>query len=296
MYNEPNIDKERRRRQPGSLHRPKLHDSMKRSGPVTLRNVILSLICTTFAPSVPAQTPADPSRAQAAVADCPELARVLNAALSNDVRMRDWANLLRYREANRSLASPQPGEARVVFMGDSITDAWQRPQYKFFPGKPYVDRGISGQTTPQMLLRFRPDVMNLKPRAVVILAGTNDIAGNTGPMTDEEIQGNIASMCELARANAIRVVLASILPVSNYHNTAAPQTDRRPMARIHALNAWMKAYAASLGHIYLDYFAAMTDARGLLREELSQDDLHPNAKGYDIMAPLAQAAIDLALK
>jgi len=244
---------------------------------------------------IPAQGLAG-SQAQPATPSCPELASALTALLNNDARLRDWPNSTRYREANRSLAAPQPGEARVVFMGDSITDAWQRPQYRFFPGKPYIIRGISGQTTPQMLLRFRPDVINLKPRAVIILAGTNDIAGNTGPMTDEEIEGNLASMCELARANNIRVILASVLPVSNYHNTTAPQTDRRPMARIKTLNAWMKAYAVANGHLYLDYFSAMTDAAGLLREDLSTDDLHPNAKGYEIMAPLAQAAMDIALR
>jgi lysophospholipase L1-like esterase len=186
-------------------------------------------------------------------------------------------------------------------MGDSITDAWPQPRFgAFFPGKPYIGRGISGQTTPQMLIRFRPDVIALRPKAVVILAGTNDIAGNTGPMTDEQIQGNLASMADLAKANGIRVVFSSILPVSEYHvrpgDTAPPQTTRRPMARITALNAWMKDYAAANGHIYLDYVAAMADAKGLLRAELSEDDLHPNAAGYAIMAPLADVAIQAALK
>jgi lysophospholipase L1-like esterase len=186
-------------------------------------------------------------------------------------------------------------------MGDSITDSWQQPRFGgFFPGKPYVDRGISGQTTPQMLIRFRPDVIALGPKVVVILAGTNDIAGNTGPMTDEQIEANLASMADLAKANGIRVVFSSILPVSEYHvrpgDTNPPQTTRRPMARILALNAWMKNHAAANGHVYLDYFAAMIDARGLLRAELSEDDLHPNAAGYAIMAPLAEAAIQAALR
>jgi hypothetical protein len=192
------------------------------------------------------------SQAVAATPSCPELARALQSLVNNDMRLRDWANLNRYRELNRVLPPPAEGEARVVFMGDSITDFWQRAEYSFFPGKPYVIRGISGQTTPQMLIRFHPDVVNLKPKAVVILAGTNDIAGNTGPMTNEEIQGNLAAMCEIARANGIRVVLASILPVSAYHATATPQSILRPMARILALNEWIRSYASANGHVYLD--------------------------------------------
>jgi len=251
---------------------------------------------TQGAPAAPAQQATPP-----ALPSCPELAAALQAVARNDARLSDWPNLARYREANRSIATPGAGEARVVFMGDSITDAWPQPRFgAFFPGKPYIGRGISGQTTPQMLLRFRPDVIALKPKAVIILAGTNDIAGNTGPMTDEQISGNLASMAELAKANGIRVIFSSILPVSEYHvrpgDTAPPQTTRRPMARITALNAWMKEYTASNGHVYLDYLAAMIDAKGLLRAELSEDDLHPNAAGYAIMAPLAEAAIQAALR
>jgi lysophospholipase L1-like esterase len=245
---------------------------------------------------------AQPAAAPApALPSCPELAAAVQAAVRNDARLADWPNVGRYRDANRALAAPAAGENRVVFMGDSITDSWPQPRFgPFFPGKPYVGRGISGQTTPQMLIRFRPDVIALKPKAVVILAGTNDIAGNTGSMTDEQIAGNLASMAELAKANGIRVVFSSILPVSEYHvrpgDAAPPQTTRRPMARITALNTWMKEYAAANGHVYLDYVAAMTDAKGLLRAELSEDDLHPNAAGYAVMAPLAEAAIQAALK
>jgi lysophospholipase L1-like esterase len=184
-------------------------------------------------------------------------------------------------------------------MGDSITDNWQQPRFNgFFPGKPYVDRGISGQTTPQMLLRFRPDVIDLKPKAVVILAGTNDIAGNTGPLPDEEVEGNLQSLAELAKANGIKVVLSSITPTSAYHVAAngIPQTTTRPMARIKAINEWIQKYAAANGHVYLDYFSAMVDANGVMKTELTADDLHPNAAGYAIMAPLAQAAIDKALR
>jgi lysophospholipase L1-like esterase len=219
----------------------------------------------------------------------------------DESRLKDWPQLARYRDANAKVAPPAKGENRVVFMGDSITDIWQNPKFGgFFPGKPYIDRGISGQTTPQMLIRFRPDVIALKPRAVVILAGTNDIAGNTGPMTLDMIEANLASMSDLARANGIRVVLASLLPVSDYEKTkdGKPiiQTTHRPPEQIGALNEWMKAYAASSGATYLDYFSAMVDDKGFLKADLSDDGLHPNARGYAVMAPLAEAAIASALK
>lgn len=248
-----------------------------------------------------AGTPQQPPQQESvALPSCPQLAAALQAVVRNDARVRDWSNLARYREQNRQLTPAASTGARVVFMGDSITDAWPQPRYgSFFTGKPYVGRGISGQTTPQMLLRFRQDVIDLKPKVVVILAGTNDIAGNTGPETDEEIQGNLASMAELARANGIRVVLSSVTPVSAYHQgptAAAPQTVLRPMARIRALNDWMKKYAAETGHVYLDYFTAMVDETGHLRAEFSEDDLHPNAKGYAVMGPLAEAAIARALR
>ena len=254
------------------------------------------------AAQMPVRQPVTPPTSQGTAApapSCVEMANALNALMRNDGRLRDWANLGRYRDANRGIPDPASGEARVVFMGDSITDAWPQPRFgTFFEGKPYIGRGISGQTTPQMLVRFRPDVVALKPKVVVILAGTNDIAGNTGPMSNEEIQGNLESMVELAKADDIRVVLASILPVSAYHTppNGTPQTTLRPMSRISAINEWIKAYAASGRHVYLDYFSAMVDANGLLREDLSADDLHPNAKGYAVMAPLADAAIKQALR
>jgi lysophospholipase L1-like esterase len=255
--------------------------------------------------SLSGQQPAAPAAAQApasapASPSCPEMASALTRLMGADARQRDWPLLARYRDANRALPKPAAGESRVVFMGDSITDAWPNARFGdyFATNKAYVGRGISGQTTPQMLIRFRPDVIDLHPKVVVILAGTNDIAGNTGPMTNEEIQANMMSMAELAKANKIKVVLSSILPVSNYHVNPAlgPQTALRPMERIRAINDWMKKYAAAEGHVYLDYVPATSDQSGLLRAELSGDDLHPNAQGYAIMAPLADAAIKQALK
>ncbi len=186
-------------------------------------------------------------------------------------------------------------------MGDSITDGWSNPEFGgFFPGKPYVNRGISGQTTPQMLVRFRPDVIDLDPQVVVILAGTNDIAGNTGPMTLEQTEGNIATMTELARAHGVRVVLSSVMPVRDGLKTkdGVPlvQTKKRPPETISALNEWIKKYAAANHLVYLDYFSAMVDAQGFLKAEITYDGLHPNAQGYVVMAPLAEKAIEASLK
>ena len=212
----------------------------------------------------------------------------------------DWPNLARYHDDDTKTTPPAKTEQRVVFMGDSITDSWDDPIFGgFFPGKPYIDRGISGQTTPQMLIRFRPDVIALKPRVVVILAGTNDLAGNTGPTTLEAIEDNFRSMSELATANGIRVVLASILPVSDYEmrdGKPITQTIRRPPEKILELNKWLQAYAKANHHTYLDYFSAMVDDKGFLKDELSNDGLHPNAQGYAVMAPLAEAAIAASLK
>jgi lysophospholipase L1-like esterase len=210
-----------------------------------------------------------------------------------DEQMRnDWPNLQRYRAANDSLRMPAANERRVVFMGNSITDGWARYFPTMFPGKPYVGRGISGQTTPQMLVRFRQDVIALRPAVVVILAGTNDIAGNTGPSTLDMIEDNLMSMTELAKANGIRVVLSSVLPVYDYPWRPGLQ----PAPKIVALNHWMKGYARSVGAIYLDYHSAMADARQGMRSELSSDGVHPNEAGYRVMAPLAEKAIQAALR
>jgi lysophospholipase L1-like esterase len=205
----------------------------------------------------------------------------------------DFGSLGRYRDANAKLGPPKPGENRVVFFGDSITDSWNLAKY--FPGKPYVNRGISGQTTPQMLIRFRQDVIDLQPKVVIILAGTNDIAGNTGPMTLEQIEENHASMAELARANGVRVILSSVLPVNGYTEKAQKFFPLRPPEKIAHLNLWMRNYVSRQQGVYLDYFRAMVDDKGLLKRDLSEDGLHPNDAGYKVMAPLAEKAIEDAL-
>ncbi len=207
--------------------------------------------------------------------------------------MNDYGNLGRYREANAKLAPPSASEDRVVFMGDSITDIWKLDNS--FPGEPYINRGIGGQTTPQMLIRFRPDVIDLQPKVVVILAGTNDIAGNTGPMSLSEIEGNLSTMAELARVHGLRIVLSSVLPVNNYTERSKMFFPLRPPQQIVELNHWIKDYAAQNGCIYLDYFSAMVDDKGLLKRDLADDGLHPNDKGFAVMAPLAQKAIEQAL-
>jgi lysophospholipase L1-like esterase len=253
--------------------------------------IILSIFISCFA-TASAQT------AMPTVDPCAEVAARATGA---ETKLKDWPALARYHDANSRTAVPSGNQDRVVFMGDSITDSWQNPNYGgFFPGKPYVDRGIGGQTTPQMLIRFRPDVIALQPKVVVILAGTNDIAGNTGPMTLQAIEDNLMSMFDLAHGNGIRVVFASLLPISDYEKAKDGQpiirSKRRPPEQIIALNMWMKTYAAAHGGVYLDYFSAVADDKGFLREELTEDGLHPNRKGYDIMAPLAEQAIAAALK
>ncbi len=203
----------------------------------------------------------------------------------------DWAQLGRYRDANASVAAEKPSETRVVFLGDSITEAWASMPQVFFPGEGYIGRGISGQTTPQMLLRFQQDVVNLHPRVVVINGGTNDLAGNTGPESLEMIEDNIKSMTQIAASNHIRVVLASITPARAY----PWKPGIEPALKIVALNAWMKAWCERQGCIYADYFSALADSSYAMRAGLSSDGVHPNEAGYVIMEPIAERAIRQAL-
>jgi lysophospholipase L1-like esterase len=212
----------------------------------------------------------------------------------------DFGRLSRFAAANAALGPVRPGEHRIVFFGDSITDNWSKGGYGgFFPGKPYLNRGIGGQTTSQMLLRVRPDVIDLHAEAVVILAGTNDIAGNSGPVSLEVIEENLAGIAELATVHGVKVVLASVLPVSDATVDASGhpinRTTDRPPATIRALNEWLARYAQDHGHVYLDYVPAVSDATGAFKRELTFDGLHPSAAGYAVMAPLAEAAIERAL-
>jgi len=203
----------------------------------------------------------------------------------------DWPNLARYAAANAALAASNAGNGRVVFMGDSITEFWSGAPESIFSTRDYINRGISGQTTPQMLLRFRADVIELKPKVVVILAGTNDIAGNAGPTTLAQIEGNLASMVELAQAHGIVVVLASLLPAAHYD--WAP--DVKPVEKIAALNRWIGNYARARGLVHIDYYTPMVAAGSALKKEYSDDGVHPNAAGYKVMNALARAAVARAL-
>ena len=199
----------------------------------------------------------------------------------------DWADLNRYKEENLKLGLPAQEEYRVVFMGNSITEGWKQLFPEFFKDNLYINRGISGQTTPQMLVRFRPDVVNLKPKVVVILAGTNDIAGNTGPSTLEMIEDNIASMVEIAKANNIKVVLCSVLPVYDY----PWKPGLEPAQKIVDLNKWIKDYAEKNEVIYVDYFSQMVDQHNGLKKEYSEDGVHPNLEGYKVMQPLVERVL-----
>ena len=212
------------------------------------------------------------------------IAAIFGLFSQNKSSAQDWANLNKYQAANSQLEMPKEGENRVVFMGNSITEGWPKG---FFENKPYINRGISGQTTPQMVLRFRQDVIDLKPKVVVILAGTNDIAGNTGPMTLEQIRDNILSMVELAESNGICPIVCSVLPAYDY----PWRPGLEPNIKIPKLNTMLKNMAAEKEVHYLDYFAAMADERNGLPKELASDEVHPTPKGYAMMEPLVEKAI-----
>ena len=211
--------------------------------------------------------------------------------MGGSMQAQDWPNLDKYQKQNAMLPLPTAGQKRIVFMGDSITEFWSTIDPDYFIAKPYINRGISGQTTPQMLLRFRADVIALHPTAVVILAGINDIAGNTGPSTIEMIRDNIFSMIELAKANHIEVILCSVLPAYDF----PWKPNQEPIEKIKALNQILQNYAVANDIVYLDYYSAMVDERKGLKEDFSNDGVHPNKTGYLVMAPLAEKAIALTL-
>jgi acyl-CoA thioesterase-1 len=251
-------------------------------------NVLLT--CLPFVTAIGQAQTAVPVPAQAT--PTPAQADTTKQIAAMQAKLMDWPQLNRYRADNAALPAPAAGERRVVFYGDSITDAWGRkPGTEFFPGKPYVNRGISGQTTPQMVVRFQQDVVHLKPAVVVILAGTNDVAGNTGPSTPEMTEDNFVSMEEIARANGIKVVISSILPASAYRW----KPEVQPAEQIRAMNVRLKALCEREGLIYLDYYTPMANAKGGLDPDLASDGVHPTAKAYGVMAPLAEKAIATAL-
>lgn len=217
---------------------------------------------------------------------------IMSTGTADHIQAQDWPNLKEFQEANAELEAPVENEDRVVFMGNSITIGWLNKRPEFFEGKSYVNRGISGQTTPQMLVRFRQDVVDLNPKVVVILAGTNDIAGNTGPSTLEMIADNLESMAEIAEANGIMVILSSTLPAYEY----GWKPEVEPADKIVELNKMIKAYAEENGHIYLDYFSAMADNRNGLPINYAEDGVHPTIAGYKVMEPMVEEAIAEALK
>ena len=242
-------------------------------------------------PSAKQQTPAAPQPIEP-IYTTPTAALTTQQVTTLQHLAADWPQLNRYRADNAKLSPPTEGESRVVFYGDSITDNWGRYiPVPFFPDKPYINRGISGQTTAQMVVRFHQDVIDLSAAAVLILAGTNDLAGNTGLSSLQMIEDNMQSMCELAKTHNIRVILASVLPVNDY----PWRRGLHPADEVRTLNNWIKDYARANGLIYLDYYAAMANAQGGLDPSISLDGVHPNAAGYAIMAPLADKAIQQAI-
>jgi lysophospholipase L1-like esterase len=204
--------------------------------------------------------------------------------MERKIKVPDWAYLNKYKTENEQISAPSSGEKRIVFFGDSIIAGWGKANPEFFTGKPYLDRGINGQTTSQLLLRFRQDVIELKPKVVVILAGTNDIAGNTGPATLEMILGNLISMCELAKANTIKVVLCSVLPAHDYPWSRG----MKPAEKIENLNVMIAKYTKANGIPYVDYYSVMMDRQKGLQSIYSEDGVHPNKEGYRVMEPIVE--------
>ena len=246
---------------------------------ITCSTLVLLFVFTASA-QTPTPSPSDP---------CAELKTRAERA---ETRLKDWPALARYHDDNTKVGQPAKNDQRVVFMGDSITELWGRDPEQFFPGKPYVNRGIGGQTTPQMVLRFQQDVVDMKPRAVVINGGTNDIAGNTGPSTLKMIEDNLKSMTEIAQANGIRVVLASVTPAYDY----PWRRGLEPAEKVVELNDWMKDFCLKAGCVYADYFTPMADEKHGMKEGLSVDGIHPTPAGYKIMSPIADKAIQDALQ
>ncbi len=264
---------------------------MKKTRNWALLGVLLAALGTTAAGGQePASAPETKAPAPVQVQNAPAPAPMTAGERSHLEQLKnDWPFLARYKEADLKMTAPAPGENRVVFMGDSITEGWHLDDS--FPGKPYVNRGISGQTTPQMVVRFHQDVVNLKPKVVVILAATNDVAQNTGPMTPEMTMDNFRAMVEMARANGIKPVITSILPAGDF----PWKRGMEPAPKIRALNDQLQAWCQSEGIVWVDYYSAMADAAGAMKQGLSVDGVHPNATGYAIMAPLAEAGIQKAL-
>jgi lysophospholipase L1-like esterase len=255
---------------------------------VLITSILLVSVCTFLQAQ---NNPQDGNQASAVrQRPTPEQMQAYRKAMDEQLR-NDWANLARYKADNEKIGLPGVGEDRVIFMGNSITDFWINTMPEFFAGKSYIDRGIGGQTTPQMLIRFRQDVINLKPKVVVILAGINDINGNTGPSTLEMIEDNFKSMVEIAQANNIHVVLSTVLPCDSIY----VRPDLHPAERVVQLNVWIKKYSSDKGCGYIDYFSSLTDKKNGLKKEYTNDGIHPNKAGYLIMAPLADAAIKKAL-
>ena len=241
------------------------------------------LVAIVWAPLTGAPAPIDPAARIAELEQ--QVARYLRL-------LGDWGGLTRYGSADAELRPPAPGEQRVVFIGDDVTEAWGAPAARFFPGKGYLNRGIARQATPQMLVRFRQDVIALKPAVVVIQGGTNDVAGITGPGTRGTVADNLMSMTELAQAHGIGVVIASILPICDCTRN---QTAVRSQVRIADFNEWIRTYAAANGAVYLDYYSALAEGRNF-KAALTSDGFLPNDAGYEVMAPLAERAIAEALQ